>query len=328
MGLLDSERLAFLKKLRPSSRAGAWASLRLEDVVGAGGEAGADAHQDAPDALPVGRRRGSSGSTSIESAKGLASLSGSVSGVFGLVSVPADLVVMAWLQIRMLADIATAYGVDLRFRRARTELLGVLGEANGVGPLQRSGPKVLGRVAAVLAERGGFVSLGRAMPLVAAPVTAWLNNHHIQMVGEAALAAVRRLRARRGEDAGGLGGDRAMSATRRRARSRDRACTPRRAFERELAFAVQVARRAAQPCSLLVVDVDDFQALRDVRGDLAADTCIEALAQRISAESNGAGPIGRLGGGHLRPAPSGLGAAPGLRAGRSAPRCDPGRPGA
>jgi hypothetical protein len=25
------------------------------------------------------------------------------------------------------------------------------------------------------------------MPLVAAPVTAWLNNHHIQVVGEAAL---------------------------------------------------------------------------------------------------------------------------------------------
>jgi diguanylate cyclase (GGDEF)-like protein len=69
----------------------------------------------------------------------------------------------------------------------------------------------------------------------------------------------------------------------------------RGAFERELAFAVQVARRAAQPCSLLVVDVDDFQALRDVRGDLAADSCVEALAQRISAESSGAGPIGRLG---------------------------------
>ena len=67
------------------------------------------------------------------------------------------------------------------------------------------------------------------------------------------------------------------------------------AFERELAFAVQVARRAAQPCSLLVLDVDDFQALRDVRGDLAADSCLEALAQRISGESNGAGPIGRLG---------------------------------
>ena len=46
---------------------------------------------------------------------------------------------------------------------------------------------MLGKVAAKLAERGGFVSLGRAMPLVAAPVTAWLNNHHVQMVGEAAL---------------------------------------------------------------------------------------------------------------------------------------------
>jgi diguanylate cyclase (GGDEF)-like protein len=69
----------------------------------------------------------------------------------------------------------------------------------------------------------------------------------------------------------------------------------RHAFERELDFAVQVARRAAQPCSLMVVDVDDFRALRDVRGDLAADTCLEALAQRISAESSGAGPIGRLG---------------------------------
>jgi len=70
----------------------------------------------------------------------------------------------------------------------------------------------------------------------------------------------------------------------------------RQAFEREVAFAVQVARRAAQPCSLLVVDVDEFQALRDVRGDGAADGCLEALARRLSGESNGAGPIGRLGG--------------------------------
>ena len=75
----------------------------------------------------------------------------------------------------------------------------------------------------------------------------------------------------------------------------DTAAYTRQAFERELAFAVQVARRAAQPCSLLVVDVDEFQALRDVRGDLAADTCLEALAERISSESSGAGPIGRLG---------------------------------
>ena len=185
MGLLDSERLAFLRKLRPASlrRLG---SLRMEDVVGLEAKRARARMKALRTRYPSAGPR-ELGQHAIESTKGLASLSGSVSGVFGLVSVPADLLVMAWLQIRMLADIATAYGVDLRFRRARTELLGVLGEANGVGALQRSGPRVLGKVAAVLAERGGFASVGRAMPLVAAPITAWLNNHHIQLVGEAAL---------------------------------------------------------------------------------------------------------------------------------------------
>ena len=185
MGLLDSERLAFLRKLRPASlrRLG---SLRMEDVVGLEAKRARARMKALRTRYPSAGPR-ELGQHAIESTKGLASLSGSVSGVFGLVSVPADLLVMAWLQIRMLADIATAYGVDLRFRRARTELLGVLGEANGVGALQRSGPRVLGKVAAVLAERGGFATVGRAMPLVAAPITAWLNNHHIQLVGEAAL---------------------------------------------------------------------------------------------------------------------------------------------
>jgi len=185
VGLLDSERLAFLKKLRPASlkRLG---SLRMEDVVSLEAKRARIRLKALRTRYPTAGPR-ELGQHVIESAKSLGSLSGSVSGVFGLVSVPADLLVVAWLQIRMLADIATAYGVDLRFRRARSELLGVLGEANGVGPLQRSGPKVLGKVAAVLAEKGGFATLGRAMPLVAAPVTAWLNNHHLQMVGEAAL---------------------------------------------------------------------------------------------------------------------------------------------
>ena len=185
MGLLDSERLAFLKKLRPASlkRLG---SLRMEDVVSLEAKRARIRLKALRTRYPTAGPR-ELGQHVIESAKSLGSLSGSVSGVFGLISVPADLLVVAWLQIRMLADIATAYGVDLRFRRARSELLGVLGEANGVGPLQRSGPKVLGKVAAVLAEKGGFATLGRAMPLVAAPVTAWLNNHHLQMVGEAAL---------------------------------------------------------------------------------------------------------------------------------------------
>src|SRR6185295_5134110 len=106
--------------------------------------------------------------------------------------------------------------------------------------------------------------------------------------------AVRRLRPGRGQDARRVGSERPMSA-RVVELDLETGVYTRGAFERELAFAVHVARRAAQPCSLLVVDVDDFQALRDVRGELAADSCLEALAQRISAESSGAGPIGRLG---------------------------------
>lgn len=185
MRLLDHERLAFLRKLRPSELK-KLSALRLEDVVTV------EARRSKKRLAVLAKRQPHAsprelGWQSIESAKALASLSGSVSGVFGLVSVPADLVVMTWLQIRLLADIATAYDVNLRFGRARTELIAVLGEANGIGPMKRAGPKLLGKVAAVLAERGGFATLGRALPLVAAPITAWLNNQHIQTVGEAAL---------------------------------------------------------------------------------------------------------------------------------------------
>ena len=36
-------------------------------------------------------------------------------------------------------------------------------------------------------ERGGLETFGRALPLVAAPVTAYLNNKNIQEVGEEAV---------------------------------------------------------------------------------------------------------------------------------------------
>jgi hypothetical protein len=123
----------------------------------------------------------------IEGKKALASMVGGVSGVFGLISVPADLVFMSWLQIILLVDLATLYKVNLKTERARGELLDLFGYANGLGPLQRSSPKVLGGLAAKLLVKGGLPTLGRAMPLVAAPITAYLNNHHIQGVGEQAV---------------------------------------------------------------------------------------------------------------------------------------------
>ena len=46
-------------------------------------------------------------------------MAGGVSGVFGLISLPADLVFMAWLQIILLVDVATLYKVNLKSARAR-----------------------------------------------------------------------------------------------------------------------------------------------------------------------------------------------------------------
>lgn len=123
----------------------------------------------------------------IDGKKAIAGTVGGVSGVFGLVSVPADLLIMTYLQIILLVDIATLYRANLKSDRGRSELLDVLGYANGVGPFQRAGPKMLGSIAGKLLERGGLGTIGRALPLVAAPITAYLNNQHIQAVGDEAV---------------------------------------------------------------------------------------------------------------------------------------------
>jgi len=51
----------------------------------------------------------------------------------------------------------------------------------------RAGPKLLARLAEAMLAKRGLVSLGRIFPVVAAPVTAYLNNKDIQRAGEAAV---------------------------------------------------------------------------------------------------------------------------------------------
>lgn len=123
----------------------------------------------------------------IDSKKSFAGMVGGVSGVFGVVTVPADLGLMVYLQLALLVEVATLYKVNLKSERARQELLDVFGYANGIGPLQRASPKLVGKLATVLLTKGGLETLGRAMPLVAAPISAYLNNQHIQQVGEQAV---------------------------------------------------------------------------------------------------------------------------------------------
>jgi hypothetical protein len=123
----------------------------------------------------------------IDNKKSVASMVGGVTGVFGAVTVPLDLVGMVYLQVSLLTEVATVFKLPLRSEREREELLDLLGYANGIGPVQRASPKVLGSLAALLLAKGGLKSLSRAMPLVAAPISAYLNNQHIQKVGDAAV---------------------------------------------------------------------------------------------------------------------------------------------
>jgi len=179
------ERLTFFKQFSPSNLR-TLADSRLTDVVLKETVRAKTKIDD------LGQRYPSAGPRElaqrmIDSKKAFAGMVGGVSGVFGVVTVPADLLVMVYLQLALLVEIATLYKVNLKSDRARQELLDVFGYANGIGPLQRASPKLVGKLAALALQKGGLETLGRAMPLVAAPISAWLNNQHIQQVGEQAV---------------------------------------------------------------------------------------------------------------------------------------------
>lgn len=123
----------------------------------------------------------------IDDKKGLAALVGGISGIFGVFSVPPDLLTMTYLQLQLLVEVATLYKVSLKTERARGELLDVFGYVNGVGPLQRASPKVLAKLASIVLTKKGLDTIGKSVPLVAAPISAYLNNQHIQTVGEQAI---------------------------------------------------------------------------------------------------------------------------------------------
>ena len=119
-----------------------------------------------------------------------ASTGGAISGLFGLALVPADLMFVTALQLTLIMEIALVHKVNLKSERARDEVFEVLGYSNGADTVNlagRAGPKVLARVAEKILTKRGLASLGRAVPVVASPVVAWLNNRDLQRAGDAAL---------------------------------------------------------------------------------------------------------------------------------------------
>ena len=123
----------------------------------------------------------------IDSKKQVASMLGGVTGIFGAVTVPVDLVGMVYLQLVLLVEVGTVFKADFKNERGKKDVLDLFGYANGIGPVQRASPKVLGSLAAMVLTKTGLKSIGRAMPLVAAPISAYLNNQHIHRVGDSAI---------------------------------------------------------------------------------------------------------------------------------------------
>jgi hypothetical protein len=187
VSILDSlrDRLAFMKAMSPSNLK-RMTNERLSDLVLRETVRAKKTLDDLTQRYPSAGPRELS-QRLIDQKKSFASLVGGVSGVFGVLSVPPDLLVMTYLQIQLLTEVATLYKVNLKSERARAELIDVFGYANGVGPVQRASPKVLGKLASMVLARGGLETLGRAVPLAAAPISAWLNNQHIQAVGDHAV---------------------------------------------------------------------------------------------------------------------------------------------
>jgi EcsC protein family len=126
----------------------------------------------------------------IDHKKAWAATGGAVSGLFGLISVPADIAFVTALQLTLIMEIALVFRTNLKSDRARSEVFEVLGYSNGADTVNlatRAGPKIFARAAEKVLAKRGLAQLGRAVPVVAAPVVAWLNNKDIQRAGQAAV---------------------------------------------------------------------------------------------------------------------------------------------
>jgi hypothetical protein len=124
----------------------------------------------------------------IDEKKRWAAMGGAASGFLGLLTLPADLALVSYLQLSLLVDIATLCDRNLKSARAREELWELFKGAQGaVNLASRSSPHVVGLVAERLLATRALRLLGRALPVVAAPLTAAVNARALQVVGDEAL---------------------------------------------------------------------------------------------------------------------------------------------
>ncbi len=109
----------------------------------------------------------------------VAAVEGGLTGAAGLFGVPLNLVLFLYCEIAAAVSIAEAYGVRLEGDSGEDAILGVLGEAHGMQDVLRSTPRI--------ALRHGLASVGRLVPLIAAPIAARLNERDMERLGHEAL---------------------------------------------------------------------------------------------------------------------------------------------
>ncbi len=124
----------------------------------------------------------------IDGKKRWASTGGALSSLFGFVSLPADLALVAYLQMSLIVDVAVLCGRNVKSARARGELLDIFREASTVAQTaRRASPKATARLAERLFAARGFALAGRVLPVIATPLTVLLNNRDIQIAGDEAM---------------------------------------------------------------------------------------------------------------------------------------------
>jgi hypothetical protein len=117
----------------------------------------------------------------------VAMVEGGITGAFGLVGVPLNLLLVAYFQLALVVSVAEAYDAGLEGAQGEDAILSVIGRAHGVEDMVRASPRVLGEIAKAIAIRHGLGTLGRLVPLAASPISAKLNQRDMDRIGDEAL---------------------------------------------------------------------------------------------------------------------------------------------
>jgi hypothetical protein len=136
-----------------------------------------------------------------------AATGGAALGLLGWLGLPADVAVVAWLQLGLIVDVAVLCDVNLKSPRGRRALWeafeGARAATRDLTTVAASGRLTM--AAERLATRPWLRFAGRGLPLVSASVAAVLDQRALRIAGEVALRqfedvpkAVRQLRAKGG----------------------------------------------------------------------------------------------------------------------------------